>query len=132
MIRSSGRRPPTLSSPPGRSSAEPVDTSRTASCTRLSSNALMPMGRVPKDHNHTVLQGIGWEVGRSAAREGIEKAADKRAAETPEERAAAEREAKKRAERAERKAAKARVKAKKQQEKAVDRELEALKRRLDD
>lgn len=91
-----------------------------------------------------ILQGIGWEVGRSAAKEGIEhlREEEDRAKAPPmsaKERAKAEKRAakeavraKKRAEKDARRAAKAKAKAEKVEAKAIDRELAELKKTLDD
>lgn len=94
-----------------------------------------------------ILQGIGWEVGRTAAKEGIDHLREGQAKEapspkvppSPKERARADARAAKeaaRAARARRKAAKAEAKAKQKAAKAeaaaIDRELAALKKKLDD
>jgi hypothetical protein len=91
-----------------------------------------------------ILQGIGWEVGRTAAKEGIEHLREEEArAKAPPmsatERAKADKRAAKEAQRAKKRAAKdakraakAKAQAKKAEAKAIDRELADLKKKLDD
>ena len=91
-----------------------------------------------------ILQGIGWEVGRTAAKEGIdhlreEEAKAKQPPMSPKERAKADKRAAKEAARREKQAkkdavrvAKAKEKAKRAEAKAIDRELAELKKTLDD
>ncbi len=91
-----------------------------------------------------ILQGIGWEVGRTAAKEGIEHLREEEAKTqepplSPKERARAEKRAAKEAARRAKlakkeatRAAKAKEKAKRAEAKAIDRELAELKKTLDD